>query len=81
MRNRRPNNTVECPYCGGAQEVFDSRGWTSSMNPPYTTCPACNGRGWVYDDEDIDCDKSVREYAQENKEEADLQRWESKQDR
>ncbi len=79
---RKPNNTIECPYCGGSQEVFNSsRVNSQSLDPPMDTCPACNGRGWVYDDEEIDCDKSLSEYAQENKEEADMARWEAKQDR
>jgi DnaJ-class molecular chaperone len=82
LRNRRPKDAIECPYCEGSQEVFDSRHVTSqSLDPPMTTCPACNGRGWVHNDEEIDCDRSIGDYEEEYEAEAAERRWEAKMDR
>jgi DnaJ-class molecular chaperone len=79
---RKPNTAIDCPYCEGSQEVFNpSKVHAQSMEPPMTTCPACNGRGWVDEDEEIDCDKSIAEYQEEYEAEAAERRWELKNDR
>jgi hypothetical protein len=51
------------------------------MEPPYSKCPACGGRGWVDEDDKIDCDKSLAEYEEEYEAEAAERRWELKNDR
>lgn len=78
-------NSVEtCPYCNGRGDVYDSsKTHCRSLEPTYVKCPVCHGSGEVFEDqlENIDCDKSVRELIQQNKDEASLARWEIEQNR
>lgn len=75
---------VDCPYCDGGGEVFDSRRVHSrSLDPPMSKCPVCGGSGSVDEDEadEIDCDKSLAEYEEEYEAEAAEKRWEAQNDR
>ena len=68
-----------CPYCEGGGEVFDSRKVTAvSIDPPMVDCPVCGGSGEVYEDDldDIDTDRSISEYEQDQREAAAEARWE-----
>lgn len=75
---------VECPYCEGSCEVFDSgRVHSRSMDPPMSKCPVCYGKGTVDEDEvdNIDTDKSLADYQQEQEWDEAEARWEASLDR
>ena len=82
---RRPGpNDVDCPYCEGDGEIMDERRITGrSIDPPMMDCPECNGRGFVASEDaaNVDPDKTIDEYAQDDAADAAEHRWEMERDR
>lgn len=74
---------TECPYCEGCGEIMDGRKVTSrSIDPPMVICPECNGSGEVDADDadDIDTNRTLRDYEQDYEQMRAEARWERERD-
>jgi DnaJ-class molecular chaperone len=70
---------VECPCCDGAGEKYDSRKtYRTSLQPYYTKCPLCLGKGEVCEEdaEDFDEDKTLADYEEDRAADA----WEAREE-
>jgi len=75
---------AECPYCEGEGEVMDGRRvHARCIDPPMTTCPECRGSGEIYaeDADDIDTDRTLSDYEEDDRWDAAEARWERENDR